>query len=395
MCSRSPVASLPARSFLLVVLAALAGVVLAGGALAAGHGVAVDQPVQDGTMTLENNTIEVDVDADGDTHWTVTWRFTLPDNDSRDQFDALAAEFDGGGAAAELGTLDTFRNASRQIDADRSRSIRITNETWTSNRIGTGENATGRLSLSFTWENFARVDGDRLIVDDALVTGDGNTWFGGLTADQELIIRIPDGYGVFDANVDPQDGALRWNGPMDFDETTLRATFIGEGATPEPDPSDDSNPALWGALGVFVVVVAAVAVFLVNRRGGLFPGPAGSDDEPPAAGASATPGPADTAGAEPEPEPGRGRGSADSEDSAAEIDEELLSDEERVERLLEANGGRMKQAHIVEETDWSNAKVSQLLSSMEDEGRIDKLRIGRENLISFPDVDVTGIENGE
>jgi predicted Rossmann fold nucleotide-binding protein DprA/Smf involved in DNA uptake len=68
-----------------------------------------------------------------------------------------------------------------------------------------------------------------------------------------------------------------------------------------------------------------------------------------------------------------------------EPDPELLSDEERVEYLLERNGGRMKQANIVKETGWSNAKVSQLLSSMEEEGRVDKLRIGRENLISLPD----------
>jgi uncharacterized membrane protein len=77
------------------------------------------------------------------------------------------------------------------------------------------------------------------------------------------------------------------------------------------------------------------------------------------------------------------------------LDETLLSDEERVERLLESNGGRMKQAAIVEETDWSNAKVSQLLSSMDEEDRIDKLRIGRENLISFPDVDITGSNDEE
>lgn len=77
-----------------------------------------------------------------------------------------------------------------------------------------------------------------------------------------------------------------------------------------------------------------------------------------------------------------------------DIDEELLSDEERVERLLQQNGGRMKQADIVRETDWSNAKVSQLLSSMNEDGQIDKLRIGRENLISFPDVDITDSDGG-
>jgi uncharacterized membrane protein len=70
-----------------------------------------------------------------------------------------------------------------------------------------------------------------------------------------------------------------------------------------------------------------------------------------------------------------------------------LSDEERVERLLEGNGGRMRQADIVDETGWSNAKVSQLLSAMDQADRVDKLRIGRENLISLPDEDVRGFED--
>jgi uncharacterized membrane protein len=46
----------------------------------------------------------------------------------------------------------------------------------------------------------------------------------------------------------------------------------------------------------------------------------------------------------------------------------------------------------VDETGWSNAKVSQLLSAMDEADRIDKLRIGRENLISLPDEDVTEFE---
>ena len=55
----------------------------------------------------------------------------------------------------------------------------------------------------------------------------------------------------------------------------------------------------------------------------------------------------------------------------------------------------MKQAKIVKETGWSNAKVSQLLSSMENDDRVDKLRIGRENLISLPEEAVTDIDPGE
>lgn len=69
--------------------------------------------------------------------------------------------------------------------------------------------------------------------------------------------------------------------------------------------------------------------------------------------------------------------------SALEVpaDETTLTDEETIVRLLASNGGRMRQSRIVEDTDWSKAKVSRLLSSMADQGAITKLTVGRENLI--------------
>ena len=60
---------------------------------------------------------------------------------------------------------------------------------------------------------------------------------------------------------------------------------------------------------------------------------------------------------------------------------DLLTDEERIIGLLEENGGRLKQQHVVETTDWSKAKVSRLLSSMEDDDAIVRIQIGREKLI--------------
>lgn len=91
---------------------------------------------------------------------------------------------------------------------------------------------------------------------------------------------------------------------------------------------------------------------------------------------------------EPTPEPTDESAPDDGEEhDEVDVDLDLLSDEERVELLLERNGGRMKQANIVKETGWSDAKVSQLLSAMADEERVEKLRLGRENLISLPDED--------
>lgn len=63
---------------------------------------------------------------------------------------------------------------------------------------------------------------------------------------------------------------------------------------------------------------------------------------------------------------------------------DVLTNEEQVLRLLDDNGGRMRQTRIVESTGWSKAKVSMLLSEMEADGTIGKLRVGRENIISRP-----------
>ncbi|PSQ11360.1 hypothetical protein BRC99_06510 [Halobacteriales archaeon QS_7_69_60] len=58
-------------------------------------------------------------------------------------------------------------------------------------------------------------------------------------------------------------------------------------------------------------------------------------------------------------------------------------------------GSRVALRRGARRTPRSNAKVSQLLSSMEDDDRVDKLRIGRENLISLPTEGVTDIDPGE
>ncbi len=71
-------------------------------------------------------------------------------------------------------------------------------------------------------------------------------------------------------------------------------------------------------------------------------------------------------------------------DEPLEEDDEDLSDEELVVELLESHGGRMKQGLIVDEMDWSKSKVSMLLSDMEEDDLIRKLRVGRENIISLP-----------
>ena len=318
----------------------------------------------------ENTTFTLQLRADGDAHWTITDTYALEDGNDTRAFEELAVEFTNN--QTDLGWEQSFRDANRAAVRATGREMALTNVT----RSYETTDRRGELVIEFTWANFATVDGNRLVVQDAFNTTAG-TWFPRLYANQTLVISPPTGYGVTSApptEINIDDGAIRFDGPQTFEPGYLDIVYRGDqrpGGTDTPGPTNSGLP--WFGVGIFLTIVLAVVAIYVNRQ-----------DDVPGVGAAETRSDDDGPSTPPSPtEPD----SADGDDG--EIDVTLLSDEERVERLLEANGGRMKQARIVKETGWSNAKVSQLLSSMDEADRIDKLRIGRENLISFPDEDVT------
>jgi hypothetical protein len=372
------------------------------------------QPQTDGTH------FDVQLHADGDATWNVSLRVPIENDDEREEFEAFAERFEAGEEDLDLGT-DAFRRAAAEASAASGRemsirSVRRDSEVVTGSddpdtTTGSGDTPTptdageaaaryGVLRITFTWQSFARIgENDTLYVGDAFNTTDG-TWFPGLSADQSLTIRSPPGYGgPTTSPIGAEGGDLYWNGPATFEPGYFTIVY---------HPSSTATPS--GGLSTTLVVGAlalsgsalllGVYLLFARRRGddtsnGGLVIPDRSDsppdsDESVAGPADARDADASTAddGTDDLPE-AAAADSADAPDDEPDFD--LLSDEERVEYLLERNGGRMKQATIVKETGWSNAKVSQLLSSMQEEGRIDKLRIGRENLISFPDEDITDI----
>jgi len=367
----------------LVLLLAVLGAVTVPAFAATATGQSVQQVSSDDAG--ENTSLLIDLQANGNAQWTVSTTFNLTTPNETTAYRALAQSFSDGETPA-LG-LPAFRQASDLASESTGRSMEITDVRRTTAPERTVDNGTGRLTLSFTWTNFGRVEGERLTVGDVFRTSEGR-WLPGLEDDQTLTIQPPEGFGVVNASVAPDDGTLRWEGPTAFEPTALDAAFTGSDpsgptASPngtEPPDDDQSGALLWGMVALLGIgALTAAGYFMVQRDGFTLPATGdegGSDGETTADAAPSTEAAADEAEAE----------------KVDEIDEELLSDEERVERLLERNGGRMKQANIVKETGWSNAKVSQLLSAMQEDGRIDKLRIGRENLISFPDEDITDIE---
>jgi len=94
----------------------------------------------------------------------------------------------------------------------------------------------------------------------------------------------------------------------------------------------------------------------------------------------------DSAAASPDDTPAQVDGAGASDDTPPA---ELLSNEEQVLKLLRAEGGRVKQQALATELDWTAAKTSQVIGGLRDDGELETFRIGRENVVTLPDTDLT------
>ena len=333
--------------------------------------------------------IEATVQPDGDAVWETQYRVRLATDDEEQAFEELRADVESNQSAYTDRFGERMRATADAAENATGREMTVTNVTVTAERSELPQTY-GVLTYRFEWSNFAAVDGDRLLVGDAV-----DALF--LDDSTSLIISWEDGYRLGEVSPSPtetRDGAVVWEGPVDFTEGEPRVTV---------EPAGRSlGTLLLGALGLLAAVVAVVGY---RRRSagapaadGVAPASAtesepvaGGDSEAsagagaagdaPGAGAGATIADSDAEAHEPESD------SDDDGDSAAPVDEDLLSNEEQVLRLIEDNGGRMKQKRVAEELDWTAAKTSQVVTGLRDDDDLDGFRLGRENVLSLPEYD--------
>jgi hypothetical protein len=222
------------------------------------------------------------------------------------------------------------------------------------------------LLYRFEWAGFAATPGTRIEIGDAL--------FGFDIEDEgsALFVRWPAGFSaerVTPAPDERRDRTVVWQGPVEFGPGEPRVVVAGGWLRLVP-----RGPAVLVA-GAALVVVAGLSW---RRAGGLAVGlpTAGSDGA--AANSEAN---ADADGGEGDEKPAEG---GDEETGEAGVPAELLSDEERVLKLLEANGGRLKQQDVVAELGWSETKTSQVVTDLREAEKVEVYRIGRENVVSLP-----------
>lgn len=315
---------------------------------------------------------QVDADAvllravlqpDGTADWTVEYRIQLEDQNATDAFESLRADIRGNRSEFEAQFADRMRPTVAAAENATGRAMAIRGVSVTTSRQTLGQEY-GVITYTFEWTNFAAIDGGRLVAGDALA---------GLFLDAETTLTVawPSAYHVVTVRPAPTDtGAqsVTWAGRRDFasDEPVLvveegpasptTQTTTDGGGPADGDGDRGTSTALIAVAGIAVIAVLGIAGWLYTRR-------RGTPDEP--------------------------EGGSGPEDGPAPSTD-LLSNEERVLQLLEERGGRMKQQQVADALDWTDAKTSQVVSSLREADEINSFRLGRENVLTLPDHDLTG-----
>ncbi|GGM62764.1 putative membrane protein [Halarchaeum rubridurum] len=353
------------RTVLLVFALCLVGAVPTG---------AFATPASPASDTVRVGDVQIDPDdvvlgatlhANGNATWRVTYRMRLATENETAAFEEFAADVRRNPAEYTSGFERRMGATAAAAANATGREMRVTDVSVDATTRQLPQSY-GVVTYRFTWTNFAAVDGPRLRAGDALAQ---------LFLDDEttLIVEWPAAYRA--TTVDPQptdrrENAVVWEGPLEFTagQPTLVATSApASPASTESEPATGPSPALLAA-GALVLLACAGGAFYALRRTDRF-GSTAAD-----AGADASDEEASTAATD------SGGGEADGE-ASDEPPAELLSNEERVLRLLETNGGRLKQQQVVQELGWTDAKTSQVIGDLRDAGDIETFRIGRENVV--------------
>jgi hypothetical protein len=316
------------------------------GASPSAEGVNLSSLQPNGTnLSPDSRSIRIRVLPNGTAIWVIERRIQLEDDNESAAFDALERRIERDPLRFTGPLAEAMQDAAAVASEETGRDMRIERVTVTARTL---PNDFGVVTYRFTWTNFAAVDGGTVRAGD-----EGFVPFLE-SEDSTLIVEWPDDYAMESVAPEPDErradsNTLVWRGPITFGSNEPRVVLTG------------------GGLLRSLPVVPIVALLALVALAGV--GVAGWRYRDQMAGESATD---DTAA-----------GSAD-DGPDPEPPQELLSDEERVIRLLEDNGGRMKQQDVVTTLEWSETKTSQVVNDLQEAEKIEVYRIGRENVLSLP-----------
>ena len=193
---------------------------------------------------------------------------------------------------------------------------------------------------SFTWQNFTIIRGNELVLGDVFQVND---FFKHLYGEAAFQLNYPSVFNVKSVSPAPylqQDSELLWSRTQDLTSNAVNIVLVDVSRTV---PSNSN----WQLYSVVIALSAAGILlvlfgFYLNRR-------------------------------------------RKNNNTAAALEDvsPLVSEEEKVLRLLKSSGGSMRQSQITEQCRFSKAKTSQLLSLLEKRGNITRYKSGRDKIVTL------------
>ncbi|KAB1196359.1 MULTISPECIES: MarR family transcriptional regulator [Haloferax] len=373
-----------AQSYAQFVVALILVLSLVGGSLA------LSEPVRAQTQPdVDTTVLRIEVHENTTATWELQIRTRLRTSDDEAEYRAFQRQFEND-TDAYLGPFSDRLNGT--VDAAGQATGREMNATGfeASTSLQSVPRQWGVVTYRFRWTNFAVERDGRLVVGDVFESG----LF--IAENDSLELVAPAGYRVASASpstVEESENVLTWDGPESFADGEPSVTFEPKpveepSVKTTPSSTDSGIESVAGPLGiVFLVALVAAGAWWQQSSG-----PVESDDSSD----GHHPGDGESADESANPDPGATRpantprNSSKPHDETEDGDESttvgtgtIVTDEDRVRTLLREAGGRVRQKDVVAELDWSKSKVSRVLSRMEDDGTVEKLRLGRENVVEL------------
>lgn len=353
-----------------------AGLVLVFLLMASGSVGAIGQgPAEQLDIDADAVTLDVTLQPDGDAVWEIRYRIRLEDANATEAFEQLQRDIEANPETYVTPVRERMNRTVNSAENATGREMDLEGVSISTSRRSQPQTEYGIVAYRFAWRNFAQVDADTIRAGDAIDQ---------MILDSSTTLRFtwPDSYELDATTPDATrsgETEVIWQGQRSFDPGEPRAVLIADDetaattATPTQE-SPDGPPA--GGGGFPVVPVVALAVVIIAVAAWLFTRRAEQDDS-----VGGVPGDSENGGGD--GDEGRSEVTATGSEGPPP---ELLSNEERVLGLLEENGGRMKQKEVAEELDWSGARTSQVVSDLREEEKLESFRLGRENVLTLPDV---------
>ncbi len=345
------------------------------------------------TITSAQTVTTIDIQENGTALWTKEEKLPFTTQSEITEWNLRMNENDTNRSRKIIEDFKDKINISFNIAKNYSnRSMDVKDFNFSYDMAGTLPSAFGIIRYSFEWDNFSRINSSNILIGDVF-----SVELLGVPSEKNVIVVIfPADYTLKNSTPKPDkedENRLIWDGRMyrTFNEGEPSLVLSKVVVAQETSPvAIDILPNIFPLLTLIILISGGIFIFWIKKR----PIRKKQTDAPDIHRPKISESHIDPIAENIE--------LTEKKDSQAEVENndeedteiapntgdltpeylrEILSDEEMIEKYLFKIGGQAYQSEIVKESGLSKSKISIVLAKMKEEGRILKIRKGKENII--------------